>query len=146
MNKICARCKIEKPREEFSKSTKLKDGLHSWCRSCNTSNRVEWAKENPDKVKNNRLWVNYKLRPSDLMEKVKTQQNKCAICYTSFDVKPLNVDHDHKCCSGPRSCGKCVRGLLCNDCNRRLAAYELLIREPGFEHYVIEYLNHSPVV
>ena len=32
----------------------------------------------------------------------------------------LAVDHDHGCCPGERSCGKCVRGLVCRDCNAML--------------------------
>lgn len=29
-------------------------------------------------------------------------------------------DHDHNCCSGLKSCGRCRRGLLCHKCNRAL--------------------------
>lgn len=29
----------------------------------------------------------------------------------------LTVDHDHACCPGDRSCGRCVRGFLCVYCN-----------------------------
>lgn len=29
-----------------------------------------------------------------------------------------DTDHDHACCPGTGSCGRCVRGLCCRACNR----------------------------
>jgi hypothetical protein len=44
--------------------------------------------------------------------------NKCQACSEPFSLSnPFCIDHDHECCPGVRSCGKCVRGLLCRRCN-----------------------------
>lgn len=45
------------------------------------------------------------------------QNNMCAVCDIEFSdkVKP-QVDHDHNCCAGAKSCGVCLRGLLCSHC------------------------------
>lgn len=32
-------------------------------------------------------------------------------------VRFLAVDHDHRCCPGKKSCGRCIRKLLCLSCN-----------------------------
>lgn len=41
-------------------------------------------------------------------------------------IRSLAVDHDHMCCPEPgRSCGRCVRGLLCGGCNGLIGMYEL---------------------
>ena len=46
------------------------------------------------------------------------QDGVCAICQRSpKDVGVLAVDHDHRCCPTERTCGKCIRSLLCTDCN-----------------------------
>jgi hypothetical protein len=45
----------------------------------------------------------------------------CAICGTT---KHLCVDHDHACCPGARSCGKCVRDVLCVSCNTFIGKIE----------------------
>lgn len=73
------------------------------------------------------------------------QNNACAVCRVEFAgaVGP-NIDHDHNCCAGTRSCGKCLRGLLCSSCIT-LAS----IMETRFQHmnsmfvYLTKYLTEG---
>jgi hypothetical protein len=37
---------------------------------------------------------------------------------------PLHIDHDHACCAGRRSCGQCVRGILCARHNLLIGQFE----------------------
>jgi hypothetical protein len=55
---------------------------------------------------------------------VESQDYKCQICSRQFwnEVGAPHIDHDHSCCSGESSCGKCVRGLLCSGCNFAIGA------------------------
>jgi hypothetical protein len=60
---------------------------------------------------------------------LESQGNACAICREPFHGQRICVDHDHACCPVPpsghtRSCGKCVRGLLCVRCNTWLGWLE----------------------
>jgi hypothetical protein len=48
----------------------------------------------------------------------------CAICEEpESNARALCVDHDHTCCDRDGSCGKCVRGLICDPCNLMLARF-----------------------
>jgi hypothetical protein len=65
-----------------------------------------------------------------LQEMLDEQGGKCAGCSTDITlhvsekdsswVKKACIDHDHSCCPTQKTCGKCVRGLLCGNCNRAL--------------------------
>jgi hypothetical protein len=48
-----------------------------------------------------------------------TQNRACLGCLKTVEElgKLLTVDHDHACCPKAKSCGKCIRGLLCSNCN-----------------------------
>ena len=76
----------------------------------------KWYKENPEEQLNRVLWTVHRIRLKDYLELVKIQESKCALC-GKIPTKRLYVDHDHNCCPGKRSCGKCIRGLLCKKCN-----------------------------
>jgi hypothetical protein len=133
--KECRKCLVLKPHKEYSKKSKSKDGLQTWCKSCVVENKRQWIKENRDKVKVNVWYSKYRLREQDVEELLRIQDNRCGICREEFTDTPC-VDHDHSCCSGARSCGKCVRGLLCSNCNKMLGGYEYIVRMPEAKNYL----------
>lgn len=56
-----------------------------------------------------------------------SQDDRCAICRGPIEwgrgYFGAHVDHDHACCEGDKSCGSCVRGLLCPTCNVGLGSF-----------------------
>lgn len=52
-----------------------------------------------------------------------SQGRACAACGSKETSGwDWHTDHDHACCPYGRSCGKCIRGILCDSCNRALGA------------------------
>lgn len=47
--KNCSKCKIDKEVVEFSKDNKSKDSLHSYCKTCKTTNTKSYYLNNLDK-------------------------------------------------------------------------------------------------
>lgn len=56
--------------------------------------------------------------------KLEAQGGVCALCKSPPKVMPLHVDHDHSCCPGKKTCGNCIRGLVCWNCNVFLGKLE----------------------
>ena len=83
----------------------------------------EWyrknVKGNTQFLKNMSLMSKYKIKLETYNKMFEEQKGKCAICgiHQSELKISLSVDHDHSCCNGEKSCGKCIRGLLCQKCN-----------------------------
>lgn len=87
-----------------------------------------WRIDNPEKanalIKKHR-YSRYGITEAIFLEMLNAQENKCKICNKEFlwtcRVSAPQIDHDHKCCpTSCKCCGKCIRGLLCQDCNRYL--------------------------
>ena len=95
-------------------------------------------KRTPEQIKEKNLKSNYKLSLKDYKIMLNKQDGKCLFCGVSQKKlkKALVVDHDHKCCPGKTSCGKCVRWLICDGCNHGLGNFrdniEVLIRAANF--------------
>lgn len=66
------------------------------------------------------LKVTYNLTLEQWNDLYVRQGGLCAICMRKLRKDRAQTDHDHACCPGATSCGKCVRGLLCKDCNYKL--------------------------
>lgn len=72
-----------------------------------------------------KLQYRYNLTIAEYDKLFEQQNGRCKICdRTPVDVGPLVVDHDHNCCDGDRTCGFCVRGLLCNFCNTSIGSMQ----------------------
>jgi hypothetical protein len=139
--KECLDCLETKPLSEFYKDKRRKDNHGIYCKSCwgkrYTSSDEQVAarrlavKRHWDKKSDlpefkhqrrvNQLKYLYGLSLEAFQEMLLEQGGKCGICEVLFtDTTKPHVDHDHACCLGNRSCGQCVRQLLCKNCNRMI--------------------------
>lgn len=159
--KICSKCKQQLSLDNFSKDKSVKkDGLHPWCKSCKKNYRnsnkekirtyqFEWYEKNMDKVRSynkkykdnnaeNIIAFRVKRLYNLSLDEYKTMlSNGCAVCGSMVN---LCIDHDHSCCSSEATCGKCIRGTLCNKCN---SAEGLLDSNPEKVMRLYEYMNAS---
>lgn len=125
--KLCSTCKLEKDLSSFYQRSR--GGYSHECKECaksrSRSNHAKFIADDPVKFErqraNRHLKHTYKITLKQYEEMFLAQDGRCAICREEqqFGIR-LCVDHDHSCCPGDKSCGKCVRKLLCSRCNTTL--------------------------
>jgi len=92
---------------------------------------AEYPSMKYESVRRRRLMYTYKIT----LEKYEQMSiGGCEICGENpYEHKILHVDHDHKCCPVKyvngnarklKTCGVCIRGVLCNRCNAAVGRYE----------------------
>jgi hypothetical protein len=97
---------------------------------------AQYLARNKDRIRLRYIVRTYGITAEDYLALLHTQGNRCAICRR--EPERWAVDHDHTCCAGAESCGRCVRGLLCDPCNRGLAGFA---DNPGSLRSAADYLE-----
>lgn len=100
-NKKCKRCGLTRPISQFPLKSTKSSSIHfgkrqSYCEDCYLPHMREVN-----------IASKFNLSVDDYKELC---SSGCAIC---GDTTRLAVDHDHACCPGQKSCGACIRGVLC---------------------------------
>jgi hypothetical protein len=125
ITKVCTKCGVRQPISEFHAREASKGGRQPLCKACDTAQRKERRAKNPEQVRMWNLRNKYGLTMVGYQELMERQGGGCAVCGATpaQNGRVLAVDHDHACCPGVYSCGKCVRGLLCHHCNTGLGHF-----------------------
>lgn len=88
--KLCRRCNIEKEKIYFSISSKNKDGLQSYCKTCAVDARMKSYSENIVRESNYRKTVRKSNQAS--LQKYK-ESMPCMDCGTQYPYYVMDFDH-----------------------------------------------------
>jgi Recombination endonuclease VII len=119
--KSCTRIQTHCPRgHELTEDNLYKSGDNRCCRQCvlDRSN----ARYNSLSDEEKQQWMLAARIAHSGRDPIEFEQQKhlglCALCGKRDKNRSLCSDHDHSCCAGTKSCGKCTRDFLCQKCNQ----------------------------
>ena len=111
--KTCIKCGSDKDQSLFAKNGK--GGFRNTCKRCVADYAKEWYRKNGHTPQETRKpWQRHGIS-FELFQEMLSKFN--GLCWSCNVRKATHIDHNHQCCPGAYSCGKCVRGILCNQCN-----------------------------
>lgn len=107
-----AKCRTERKRQRV--------------RAATATHRERLGAEERARRRRIALLARYRLTPERYEQMVTDQGGVCKICRKSEGAHHsmlLKIDHDRSCCPRDSSCGRCIRGLLCSNCNRGIGLF-----------------------
>lgn len=122
-SKVCWACDTEQPLTEFL--WERGKGRHSHrCKLCRSAAEKAKHEADPTVRRDRNLRANYGITLEQYNKMLADQGGVCWICSREpLENRALAVDHDHSCCPGGKSCGACLRKLLCENCNRGIGLF-----------------------
>lgn len=143
--KACAECDAVLPLIDFPVRSDQVDGHHFWCFPCKRAKDREYSAAHraakPEEVRRSgrryarkdavravrsvqTMLQKYGLTPEMFAAKLEAQGGGCPFCPPGEVPRMWDIDHDHGCCPGPWSCGRCLRDILCHRHNQGLGFWD----------------------
>lgn len=119
----CRDCKRSLPFTAYYEEKHCTYGRRKTCIECNNAKQRAYKGGIPNYHKHRNWKRNFNITPERFNELFEKQGSCCGSCgrLDPGGVRDWHIDHDHACCpENGRSCGKCIRGILCHRCNLML--------------------------
>ena len=101
----------------------------SECKACTKRERNKRYADDPEYSSDIHLKRTYNITLVERNRRLEAAGG-CECCgATEHKGRGWTIDHDHRCCPPGKSCGKCIRGVLCHPCNMVITKHFLENRE-----------------
>ena len=145
--KTCTKCGETKKISDFPLIGKTAPGKYrAACLECKRNSYRKANHPNWEKELNRQREAKFQSRfgiSTETRDKIIASVNyQCMACGDS-EIEAfgnLGLDHDHSCCDSEKTCGKCIRGVLCFHCNLALG---YLKDDPNRVKGLLNYLEVS---